>query len=464
MRHRGHLFFMKKKVLIFLFLTVIVLITGILLDFNQKQIIAWTVFSMSVWATLLFWNFRVAIGFLGVVLLLLTGTLDLAHLIEFASLEVILFLVGMMILIAALEEVKFFDFLIVKFISIGKFTAVKFVILLCLISALSACLVDEVTSIIFVSAIVINLCKKFKVSSVPFIIMSVIATNIGSSGTMLGNPIGVLIGTKAGLTFEDFIFHSFPLMFLALLITIIVLMIWYRRDIRYLNERIGHVIKNGELEGLLILPKDKGLLPSAIIFVFTLIFIALHHRLELMLGLQTNTLIVAIPLLSAAIIMLWHREKAKKYHKENVDWWTLVFFMLLFAKAGTLRYTGIANIFAEKLINGVHESHLLSTILWSSAIGSSILDNVVLVAAYIPIIFSLGDIGIDVHNLWWALLFGGCLGGNITMVGSTANIIAIGMLEEKENYLMPFLKWLGVGLTVGIITTSVVWFGLSFFN
>ncbi len=157
--------------------------------------------------------------------------------------------------------------------------------------------------------------------------------------------------------------------------------------------------------------------------------IAMHHRMELLFSLHANTLIVAIPVLSAGLVILWHKEKARKFHMEKVDWWTLAFFMLLFANAGALKYSGITNALASKLLHGIHEGYLLPTVLWTSAIGSSILDNVVLVAAYIPMLSSLKDIGANISNLWWALLFGGCLGGNITMVSSTANIIAIGMLE-----------------------------------
>lgn len=452
---------MKKSVFFFCLLTLTTFLAGVLLDFNQKQLIAWTVFSMCVWATLLFWSFRVPIAFLGTSFLLLSGTLDLKHFVEFASLDVIFFLIGMMILMAALEEVKFFDFVITRFLSMGRFTARKFVISVCFLSAIFACLVDEVTSIIFIATIVINVCKKFNVSSVPYVIISVLATNIGSCGTMLGNPIGILIGTKASLTFEDFIIHAFPLMVLSLITAIPVVLFWFRREIRQFDEKIKEVINNKEIRNMVEITTNKGLIPSAIIFLCTLALIAMHHRLELALGLQTNTLIVAIPVLSAGVIMLWHKEKAKKYLKENVDWWTLIFFMLLFAKAGTLGYTGIADVFAAKIIGSVPEKNLLATILWTSAIGSSLLDNVVMVVAYIPVIFSLSDIGVDVSNLWWALLFGGCLGGNITMVGSTANIVALGMLEERENYLMPFLRWLGVGLTTGIITITVAWIGLT---
>ena len=103
---------------------------------------------------------------------------------------------------------------------------------------------------------------------------------------------------------------------------------------------------------------------------------------------------------------------------------------------------------------------MTSIILWISAAGSSILDNVVLVAAFIPIVQSFKELGFVLQPLWWALLFGGCLGGNITMVGSTANIVALGILEKEKNIRMTFFRWFWIGLTVGLITTAVAWLAL----
>lgn len=138
--------------------------------------------------------------------------------------------------------------------------------------------------------------------------------------------------------------------------------------------------------------------------------------------------------------------------------------MLLFAQAGTLKYTGATDILASRLANlaGNHPSVLTGLVLWVATIGSSILNNVVLVAAFIPIIQSFQVLSLNLKPLWWSLLFGGCLGGNITLIGSTANIVTLGILEKEKNIHMTFFRWFWVGLTVGLITTSVVWFALVF--
>jgi Na+/H+ antiporter NhaD/arsenite permease-like protein len=160
--------------------------------------------------------------------------------------------------------------------------------------------------------------------------------------------------------------------------------------------------------------------------------------------------------------MIWKWQKAREYIEKDVEWWTLLFFLLLFAQAGTLKYTGATDILAGKIAHftGNNLNFLIGGILWLSAIGSSILDNVVLVAAFIPIVQGFHSMGFSLQPLWWALLFGGCLGGNITMVGSTANIVALGILEKEKRIRVTFFKWFWIGLLVGIVTTCIVWAAL----
>jgi len=160
--------------------------------------------------------------------------------------------------------------------------------------------------------------------------------------------------------------------------------------------------------------------------------------------------------------MIWKQKKARGYIEKDVEWWTLLFFLLLFAQAGTLKYTGATDVLARKIvgITGNNPHFLTATILWLSVIGSSILDNVVLVAAFIPIIQGFQALNVNLQPLWWALLFGGCLGGNITLIGSTANIVALGILEKEKKIRITFFRWFWVGLTAGVITTGMVWLAL----
>ncbi len=447
------------KFIVLVFLVGLIGIISHNIGMNPKQIIAVSIFFASVFATLFFWDFRVAIAFLGIAVLLITKTVDLENMIKFASLEVILFLVGMMVLVGLLKEVGLFAWLVTLILRIRNLNGKKFVFVISVMSAVLSCCVDEVTSIIFMVAAILEICDYFEVKPTPYIIISVIMTNIGSTGTVLGNPIGILIASKSGLTFEDFILKAFPIMFICLLAAVSLVLFWYRKAIKELDEKIKELGANEILVKLISVPPERQLKVGLGIFGITLLFISLHHRLEILGQLETNTLLLSIPLISAGLVMIWKWTKARHYIEKDVDWWTLLFFLLLFAKAGTLKYTGATDVLAGKLIHIVRHNPqaLTGAVLWTSAIGSSILDNVVLVAAFIPIVQSFKNLGFALQPLWWALLFGGCFGGNITLVGSTANIVALGILEKERNIRMTFFKWLGIGLTVGVITTSIIW-------
>ncbi len=429
---------------------------------NANQAIAVSIFSASILGTLFFWDFRLSFAFLGISVLLLTKTINLENVVKFASLEVILFLVGMMVLVGLMKDAGFFAWIVQLILRIKRLTALKFVVVISLASAILSTMTSEVVSIIFMVAAVLEICDYFEVDPVPFIIIAVLATNVGSAATVLGNPIGILIASKAGLTFEDFILKAFPLSMVCLLVTIAIVSLWYRKSLAQMDINIKKMGSNEMLVRLMSVPPEKELKISMVVFGVTLFFISLHHRLELMWGLDPNTVLLIMPLISSGCVMIWKWRKAREFIEKDVEWWTLLFFMLLFAQAGTLKYTGATDVLAQKLsgIAGNNVGVLTGVVLWVSTIGSSILDNVVLVAAFIPVIQSFQGLNLNLQPLWWALLFGGCLGGNITLVGSTANIVALGLLEKEKNIHMTFFRWFGIGLTVGVATTAVVWLAL----
>lgn len=429
---------------------------------NYHQSLAISIFSASMLGTLFFWDFRLSFAFLGTSLLLATRTIDIEHIVKFASLEVIIFLVGMMVLVGLLKESGFFGWVVHLLLKTKNLTAHKFIIILSVVSAVLSAATSEVVSIIFIVAAILEICGHLKADPVPYVIISVMAANVGSAATVLGNPIGILIAAKSGLTFEDFIIKAFPLSVICLAVTIAICVIWYRKPISRLNELLKAAKKDGSLAGHHHIANWKNLKISIAIFCATLFFIALHHRLELLWNLAPNTILLTIPLAASGLVMIWKRKKAREYIEKDVEWWTLLFFMFLFAQAGTLQYTGVTDEIAKRLsaIAGNSQPIITGIILWISTIGSSVLDNVVLVAAMIPVVQSLK--GLSAQPLWWALLFGGCLGGNITLIGSTANIIALGILEKEKNIRITFLRWFGVGLTVGAVTTTVVWVVLLF--
>jgi Na+/H+ antiporter NhaD/arsenite permease-like protein len=184
----------------------ILIVTAIALTFvgfTTKQILSTLVFLMIICGTLFYWKFRLGFAFSGLAVLLGTNLLDIPHVIEFAGLDIILFLVGMMSVIGYLEENHFFEYLVAKVVdNVGERPYLLMAILM-ILSTFFAALVDEVTSILFMMSTMFHVTKRYKVNPVPFLLMIVFATNIGSSATAVGNPIGVMIALRAGLTFAD---------------------------------------------------------------------------------------------------------------------------------------------------------------------------------------------------------------------------------------------------------------------
>jgi len=424
------------------------------LGLSGRQVLSVAVFALIVLGTLFFWSFRLGIAFLGVAALLICNVLDIPRFVESSALEVILFLVGMMIVVGALRDLGFFTWVIQLIIGAPGMTGRRFVLITSITSALLACAVDEVTSILFMAVLVFQVCDTLKLKPTPYLIISVMATNLGSSGTMLGNPVGIFIGTKAGLSFEDFMLWAFPVMLVSLGACIAVVMAYFRKDIARFEERLQERKK-----------RELGLGPrvtvaygrSLVVLVGTIGLVAIHHRLEILLGLDRNTILLMAPLISAGVIMIWRRERARHYVEREVDWWTLLFFLLLFAVAGTLEHTDVTDRMAAGFSR--HVGHtlglLVPTIVVIAAVGSAFVDNVVFVAAFVPVVKQLAATGLHGMPLWWALLFGACYGGNITMIGSTANIVALGMLEKRYRGRIRFLEWLKVGALVGLVSCAI---------
>lgn len=453
-----------KNIIKFLFLITVAVSVNIfapsLAGLNAQQSLSCAIFLMSILGTLLFWEFRLGIAFSGVSILLLSGVLSIEHMVKFASVEVVFFLMSMMIIVGMLQDAGVFQSMVGYFIRMRNLSGKRLVIALCAISAISSCLLDEVTSIMFTAALILEICDFYEMDPVPFLIMGVMATNIGSSATVLGNPIGIIIASKSGLTFEHFLKFAFPLAFLSLGLMMLLFIISNKSLIDSLNTKIKRDFDNDFFRSLLDIPMEKRARKALQIAGVIFIFIVLHHRIEVFLGLETNTVLIAVPLIAAGLILIMSKEHAKtRFLNAHQDWLTLFFFMFLFAQAGTLKHTGVTAVLAENF-----SSHpfflgkgLMSVMLWLGAIVSGFLDNVVFVVTTIPIIQSLSDAGMRVQVLWWAVLFGGCIGGNLTMVGSTANIVALGLFEKKYKKTINFFTWIRYGFLITLCIITFLW-------
>lgn len=448
---------MIRKILFLFLISSAIGLLSHLFGLSPRQAVIISVFCLSILGTLFFWDFRLSFVFIGSSVLFLIHAVDVENFIKFASLDVIIFLIGMMIIVGMMKEAGFFNWVITMFLKAKNLTGIKMFVIIMIISALLSGLMGEVSSIIVMMAVILEICGFLDINPVPMVISSVLATNIGSASTVLGNPIGVLIAARGKLSFEDFLFFAFPVSMVILAFTIFILCIFYRDYIKELSLKLKPHQENKAFLYLISVPPDFRTKISIFIFGATVFLIALHKRIELLFGLEENSMLLILPIISAGIVMIYRHDKARYYVEHEVEWNSLLFFMFLFAQAGVIQASGVASFLSKKIIDviGNNPRALVGSILFSSGMLSSCLDNVVVVASYVPIIKGLGMFNFDLKPLWWTILFGGCFGGNITVIGSTANIIALGLLEKKENIKINFFQWFKVGLIVGIFSMAI---------
>ena len=432
---------------------------------NPTQAITLGVFAMVISTTLFFWERRVAAAFFGIAILVASHAMTLSDVMRNTELDIIFFLIGMMIVVGVLKDFGFLAWIISTIINRKRMNGPKFVIILCTLAAVLASVVDEVSSIVVVLALVFQVCSTLKLRPHPFVLMSVLATNIGSSATMLGNPVGIVIGKAAGYTFSEFLVGATPIALAALAATLAVMIWHFRRDIRYMTRRMH---QQRQLGCGFSLSEKVPYKTGIAVLVILIVMIGCHHQLENLLGLagdgNRNAFLYMAPLLMAGALMVWRPKKARHYVEKDVEWWTLLFFMLLFSISGAMHNQGITANLADQLTSHVSggPKAMIPLVLLISSLGSAFVDNIVFVAAFTPVIHNLVAISQEYGVLWWALLFGACFGGNITVVGSTANIVASGLLEKHGFKPISFGAWIRLGAMVGFITAAIAWAALTF--
>ncbi|MGI9566287.1 MAG: SLC13 family permease [Nitrosopumilus sp.] len=434
---------------------------------NPEQIASVTIFASLIVGTLLFWRFRLAFALVGIAAMLGLGLLNTDTMIEFAGFDMILFLVGMMIVVGFLEEKKFFEHLLGKIMKGVGNNPIKLVVILMLMSALFAALVDEVTSILFMTATVLHLTGKLRISAIPLVMMTVFATNIGSSATVVGNPVGVLIAMRADLTFMEFLRWATPISIAGLGVAIPLSLLYFRKYI----SQMGDALRSQKSEDVLVenstltassssssevevsLQKENFKIPW-IIFIGTIAALVAHSPMEESLGLEKNVLLPGVAFAAAGIVLFLNHSKAREMVEKRVDWWTLAFFIFLFASVGTMKMLGVTTVLAEGMydLSGNDETNLYFLFVPVTSILSALMDNVLAVATFIPVVHEFGDMGVDNYPFWWGMLFSGTFFGNLTLIGSTANIVAIGMLERRKRGNITLKEWIKPGAVISVPT------------
>jgi Na+/H+ antiporter NhaD/arsenite permease-like protein len=434
------------------------LLSIILAPLNTSQILSLVIFTSFIAGSLFYWQFRNAFAFIGISLLLVFNVLDIEHLILFANLELILFLVAMMIIVAFLEERGVFNWLVTVIIKPFSDRPYLLIGILLLVGALMAALVDEVTSILFMSAIMFKVLDGYGISgknALPYIMFLVFTTNIGSSALPVGNPIGVMIAFGAGFTVMDFLRWTFPIAIICSLVTAVIALAYLKRTAPI------SMVQTDSASGLKLnfeeVPLTREIMGGILIFFLVIGGLIMQSHLEQLFGLGKNILLLGIPLMMAGTVLVLDRHHAHT-HVEKVDWYTLLFFLFLFAGVGSLKYVGITDKIAS-LVASTGGDLLVMMLLVGGIVSilTAVIDNVLAVATIMPVVEALSGT-IPLAPVWWSMLIGGTYCGNATLIGSTANIVAAGMVEKKGLGSFSMLGWMKIGIPISILTVGIAFF------
>ncbi|UCG42458.1 MAG: PTS sugar transporter subunit IIA [candidate division WOR-3 bacterium] len=429
-----------------------------------RQELTVTLFLAMVIGTLLFWRFRLAIAAASLGILLVAGVMDLETTVKFMSIPTILFIMSMMVIVRWLESIGVFRYLVVK--AVEKVRGVPWLLLLVLMgfSVLLGGFADEVSAILITFGLALEVSRRTKAPLVPFLLCLVFSTNVGSAITLIGNPIGVYIAFAGKLSFEHFLRWATPVSVTAAVAVAGLCLLLYRRH--FFGKRYDIDVQ--ELNRTTETVNPARLRTGLITFLVTVVLIALHRRMEVWLGLNEGTVLVAVALTVVGFVVFSEQERGRRLIERGIDWWTLLFFMFLFGKSACLEYTGVttklgyfALQFAQSLsgtvsVPGGPTGTIAVLMLWVGGFSSGFVDNLPIVAALVPVVKDLVRVGLPHASiLWWALLFGGCFGGNLTVIGSTANLVAVGAFERATGGGIRFAQWFKVGIIVTVVSLVI---------
>ncbi|SCM81646.1 46 kDa membrane protein [uncultured Sporomusa sp.] len=386
---------------------------------------------------------RMVVAMGGGIIMLLLGFLTqetaLKNDIDFNTLGL---LTGMMILVAIIRRTGVFEALAIWSASITRGEPLRLLALLSFITATVSAFLDNVTTVLLIVPVTLTLTKMLQVNPVPFLISEIIASNVGGTATLIGDPPNIMIGSATGLDFNSFIINLAPISIIVLAVTIALLLLIYRKELHIDEKNREAILRLNCREEI----KDWQLLKKSLaVLALTIVAFVLHGYLQL----ESATIA-----LSGAILLMLISRVAPEDVLTEVEWPTIFFFVGLFVLVGGLKATGVIGELAHWTLS-VTQGDLVQTsllVLWVSAIASAFIDNIPFVATMIPMLQEMGQLsGMRLEPLWWSLALGACLGGNGTLIGASANVIVAG-IAEKNGIRLLFIPYLKIAFPLMIIS------------
>ena len=390
---------------------------------------------------------KVALGGAGLMLLLHIGDADSAFFDDHTGIDwnVVFLLFGMMVIVSVLRATGAFEYVAIWTAKRARGRPYRLMVMLCVLTALASALLDNVTTVLLIAPVTFLVCDRLGLRPVPYLLAEVMASNIGGAATLVGDPPNIIIASRAGLSFNDFLVHMAPIV--ALLLVAFCLLCWvlFRSHFTYDERRAASVLTLNEREAI----TDPVLLAKALAVLGVVVAAFVLHPV-----LHYEPSVVA--LLGAGLLVAITQVTTQQALDE-VEWPTLVFFAGLFVMVGGLVETGVIDALSRTVAEATEGRLALATfsLLGGSAVLSGVIDNIPYVATMSPIVDGLvqaqpGDASV----LWWALALGADLGGNATAIGASANVVVLG-LAERAGHPIGFWQFTRYGLVVTAVTVSL---------
>ena len=401
---------------------------------------------------IIFEKFPISVlAMLGAIVMVMTGVLGAEEAFRAIDLNVIFLLVGMMIMVSILAETGLFEWIAIKATQLVKGEPIPLLVLLMLATAVFSAFLDNVTTILLIVPVTIVMLENLKLDTKPFIIGEILASNIVGTSTLIGDPPNILIGSEAGFSFNDFIINLGPVIIINLIVTIFLLYFFYCRKLKVSRELKAHIMELSPDRAL----KDKKLMYQSLVILLLVIAGFVSHEIT-----HIEPSIIA---LAGAMALILVSKKEPEEIFEKVEWPTLFFFMGLFIMVEGLVEVGVIQMLAEatlSLTKGDFQKTALFIGILSSSV-SPIIDNIPYTTTMLPLIKNLETAFPNVDALGWSLALGACLGGNATLIGASANVVAAN-ISKKNGKVISFIEYLKYGLPLTFVTIVIAMIYLNF--
>lgn len=411
---------------------------------DVSQIVSIAVFVVVMFAIMTEKLHRSLAAIVGAMLVLALHVLPFDAAMEHIDFNTLGVLLGMMLFVSVVKLSGMFEFLAIKAARLAKGEPWKVMLLFVLLTAVLSAFLDNVTTVLLIGPMTLTVCKLLDVNPIPFFMTEILASNIGGTATLIGDPPNIMIGSAAGFTFFDFILYDAPAVVVILAAVLVVFYFLYGRKMQVNEEHRARIMELDEHAMI----KNKRLLKQSYVMIGLVVVGFMAHGA---LGLESSV----IALGAAGIIMLISGESIEEA-LANVEWTTLAFFAGLFVIVGAMAETGVIEMLAHALIDatGGNVFETMLVLLIGSAVISSFLDNIPFVATMIPILLAMESSGMDVTPLWWAVSLGACLGGNGTLIGASANVV-LSDISKKNGHEITFVQFLKTGFPIMLLTVAI---------